>query len=48
MDADGNSVVQLTDNAVTDMGAGWSPDGTQLVFYSDRDGDFEIYIMDLE
>jgi Tol biopolymer transport system component len=24
----------------------WSPDGSQLVFASRRDGNFEIYIMD--
>ena len=24
----------------------WSPDGSRIVFASDRDGDFEIYLMD--
>ena len=26
----------------------WTPDGTQLIFYSDRDGDDEIYIMNAD
>jgi TolB protein len=23
----------------------WSPDGNQIAFYSNRDGDFEIYVV---
>jgi hypothetical protein len=28
--------------------AGWSPDGSQIVFVSNRDGNFEIYVMDAD
>jgi TolB protein len=52
MDLEGNNVQQVT----TDYGifndyeyvwpkVGWSPDGEQIAFISDRDGDREIYIM---
>ena len=27
------------------MHPSWSPDGSQIAFESDRDGDYEIYIM---
>ena len=26
----------------------WSPDGTQLAFFTDRDGNAEIYVMDAD
>ena len=26
----------------------WSPDGKNIVFYSSRDGDLEIYVMDAD
>lgn len=26
----------------------WSPDGTKLAFATNRDGDYEIYVLDLE
>ena len=26
----------------------WSPNGTQMAFASDRDGNFEIYVMDAD
>jgi Tol biopolymer transport system component len=55
MDPDGSNIQQLT----TDHGMygdyefmlpllGWSPDGEQIVFASDRDGDLEIFIMDAD
>ncbi len=46
MDADGSSVVQITDDPSDDRGATWSPDGQRIGFDSDRDGDYEIYSMD--
>jgi hypothetical protein len=45
MAADGSSQVKRTDNAFADSMPAWSPDGTQIAFYSDRDGNNEIYTM---
>jgi Tol biopolymer transport system component len=36
---------RLTDNDVLDEYPRWSPDGTEIAFYSDRDGTRQIYIM---
>jgi Tol biopolymer transport system component len=41
----GAVVTYLTNNTVTDDYPTWSPDGSKLAFESDRDGDFEIYLM---
>ena len=46
MDSDGENVVQLTDNYLGDGDPSWSSDGSKIAFASDRDGDWEIYIMD--
>ena len=49
MNADGTGVVRLTDNSVYDWAAGWSPDGTRILFSSVRDGDDrEIYVMNAD
>ncbi len=48
MDADGGNPRNLTNNETDDMLAAWSPDSTQLVFSSDRDGNYEIYVMDAD
>jgi TolB protein len=47
MDLEGNVLKQLTDmpRAVNED-PDWSPDGTRVVFQSNRDGNFEIYVMD--
>ena len=38
--------IQLTEDPwASDFRPAWSPDGTQIAFASDRDGDFEIYVM---
>jgi Tol biopolymer transport system component len=37
---------RLTFHPANDTSPGWSPDGTRIVFDSERDGDAEIYIMD--
>jgi Tol biopolymer transport system component len=39
---------RLTNNTFTDDQAAWSPDNQQIVFQSNRDGDFEIYSMNID
>ena len=46
MDANGQNQTRLTNNAASDLGPAFSPDGTKIAFMSDRDGNFEIYAMD--
>ncbi len=41
-------LVQLTDNTGSDSDPSWSPDGNKIAFSSDRDGDWEIYVMDAD
>jgi Tol biopolymer transport system component len=48
MKADGTNQRQLTDNSAHDEGPAWSPDGTQIVFTSERDGNSEIYVMNAD
>ncbi|MFL6275469.1 MAG: TolB family protein [Blastocatellia bacterium] len=47
IDADGSNVRRLTNNLADDDGPRWSPDGCNILFDSDRDGNREIYIMNL-
>ena len=45
----GNSALtQLTDNSARDNVSEWSPDGSRIAFNSDRDGDYEIYVMNAD
>ena len=48
MNADGSGVRRLTQHPGYDSSGSWSPDGTRIAFTSDRDGDFEIFIIDVE
>jgi TolB protein len=44
MNPDGTGVTQITDNTSQDINPDWSPDGREIAFQSDRDGDWEIYV----
>ncbi|MDQ3645600.1 MAG: DPP IV N-terminal domain-containing protein, partial [Actinomycetota bacterium] len=49
MNADGsNQVGPLTSEGSNSFVGDWSPDGTQIVFHSNRDGNFEIYKMNAD
>ena len=48
MNADGSGVTRLTDNDADDWSPAWSPDGRRIAFDSNRDGDFEIYVMNAD
>lgn len=43
---DGSGQRALTDGSANDQVANWSPDGQQIVFFSDRNGNNDIFIMD--
>jgi len=46
MNADGSNPTNLTNHSAGDGdNASWSPDGSKVVFTSDRDGNREIYTM---
>jgi Tol biopolymer transport system component len=49
MSADGTDIRKLTDNPRTvDEDPAWSPDGAQIAFQSDRDRNYEIYVMEAD
>ena len=48
MNSDGSNVIRLTDHPASDIEPCWSPDGRSIVFSSNRDGDFEVYVLDVE
>jgi len=49
MDADGSNQRNATNApGSADFDQNWSPDGTKMVFDSDRDGDREIFLMDAD
>lgn len=45
VNSDGSGRTRLTDSPTSDISADWSPDGSRIVFVSDRDGNLEIYTM---
>jgi Tol biopolymer transport system component len=46
MDANGTNKELLAYNKKWETPGEWAPDGSKLLFCSDSDGDFEIYLMD--
>ena len=48
MKANGSGQIRLTHNSADDVHPNWSPDGSRLVFSSDRAGNFEIYTMKID
>ena len=48
INADGNELTRITNNAAEDTYPAWSPDGTKIAFTSNRDGNYEIYVMNTD
>lgn len=48
MNVDGSATTQLTNNGVMDHEGQWSPDGMRIVFFSQRDGAGDIYLMNAD
>ena len=48
MHADGSDTVNLTNNPAGDFFPSWSPDGMTVAFSSFRDGNWEIYTIDVD
>jgi Tol biopolymer transport system component len=45
MAADGRDLQRITSVPAKDRHPVWSPDGKKIAFHSDRDGNFEIYVL---
>jgi Tol biopolymer transport system component len=48
MNADGTEQKQLTTNEANDDEPAFTPGGGKIVFSSNRDGDYDLYIMDAD
>ncbi len=48
MDIDGGNRIRLTGNLAVDMQPARSPDSDKIAFLPNRDGNFEIYVMEAE
>ena len=48
MNIDGSSPTRLTNHPAVDVFPAWSPDSCKIAFTSNRDGDFEIYVMNAD
>ena len=48
MNTNGTNLTNLTNHPARDVGPDWSPDGKQLAFSSNREGNTEIYVMNAD
>ena len=48
INADGTSLIRLTESKGFDVPSTWSPDGRKLAFVSDRSGSYNIYVMSVD
>ncbi|MDE0086775.1 MAG: hypothetical protein OXU23_13740 [Candidatus Poribacteria bacterium] len=48
MNADGTDLQRLTHDKISDSYPSWSPDGKKIAFRSQRSGDSEVHVIDLE
>jgi TolB protein len=48
VNVDGTGLANLTNSAAIDIEPAWSPDGGQIAFASNRDGYWEIYVMNAD
>ena len=48
IDADGSNKTALTTHPSADLFHAWSPDGSKIVFTTERDGNLELYVMDAD
>ncbi|MDP6512914.1 MAG: hypothetical protein QF878_06995 [SAR202 cluster bacterium] len=46
--ADGSGQTNLTNNSAADADPAWSPDGAKIAFWSGRDGNSEMYVMNTD
>lgn len=46
--ADDSNPANLTNHPAGDFAPAWSPHGDQIAFLSNRDGNFEVYVMDTD
>jgi Tol biopolymer transport system component len=47
-DGNGDNQINLTNNSVDDRVPAWSPDGSRIAFATNRDGNYEIYMMKVD
>ncbi|HTV20221.1 MAG TPA: hypothetical protein VMG12_16165 [Polyangiaceae bacterium] len=47
IDVDTTELTRVTADAADEKGVAWSPDGTELLISSDRDGDFDLWLVSL-
>jgi TolB protein len=48
MSSDGSDLKRLTETRSINYAPAWSPDGLRIAFTSNRDGNYEIYVMNAD